>query len=432
MTDTNIPHAKLVDACFPAGFLSSLKDGVSFPAAANDLLGDQKWRSATDACVKPFMEMMREAGLVTACPNNGPRGVMAMTAWNQWIEGKEPEFFNALHRAPAFEMGGRRVVRHILRGDDDTLDEAAADALLADTEQKVRAFYLEGKLNLQDKVDALSGCLVDQITGDYYSPGDDIYAPVLCAHDPKTGKDEPLPLAEEPASVRHVEMQIPSGKLVMCDWLRVDGFNEGLAALAGDESHWPSINTAEGLDIRAEAYLKMAGLMIVQVGNTSPRAYADGEGVYRMGWVHEDYEELWRGDDEYIGPHPVWSTCTDLWANIFADREIFIDILMASGMYETRRDAAGHVDFHCVYGNAELVEMEPGPLHVYMPTGYAVHAETFNDKFRAAELENPEWRQDYYVISRKPLTVDPELLAKDEWLVKVPVAPEPTATPSLL
>lgn len=50
-----------------------------------------------------------------------------------------------------------------------------------------------------------------------------------------------------------------------------------------------------------------------------------------------------------------------------------------------------------------------------MPTGCG-DKERFTQAFRAAELDYPDWREDRYVLSVTPLTVDPAIVEEPDWI----------------
>ncbi|MEQ5829392.1 hypothetical protein J3456_18775 [Sulfitobacter sp. NFXS29] len=134
-----------------------------------------------------------------------------------------------------------------------------------------------------------------------------------------------------------------------------------------------------------------------------------------MGWFDEDHDAFYT-EDSHRTDIPMlereWNTCTDL----FADRGVMVDILMASDQYETREaaDAAMVAYVDETYG-AHIIELGGEKLHIYAPTGYGVHHADFASKISAQEIDYPEWREDYYVLSKEPLTFQEDLLEPEDW-----------------
>ncbi|MBO9432531.1 hypothetical protein [Sulfitobacter sp. R18_1] len=88
-----------------------------------------------------------------------------------------------------------------------------------------------------------------------------------------------------------------------------------------------------------------------------------------------------------------------------------LDILMASDQYETREAAdAVKVAFADETYGTHIIDLRVEKLHIYAPTGYGVHHADFASTMRTQELDYPEWREDYYVLSKEPLTFQEDLL----------------------
>lgn len=405
-----------------------------------------------------FLEELRAEGLLAPCPNNGPRGVGTLEAWNRWLTGaydappeaRDREDRYGEHRladAPGFKTVSNCLIRAVVETErrvwerdhpgekyasesrEDPMGRADVEAALRDACARIITAYAEEETT--DNIGFMD--LQGRQTSERFMLGGSFLTPVLCAAPTDYGSGPvPLPPIEAPRSIRHLELSLPSGTLVMADWFRIDGFKEGLQALIGGEDRY-EINYATGLDARAKDYFEKAGLVIVQVGNTSPAAYADTPGVWRMGHVDEDYDAFWTEEGEPVPgaepPQEAWRTCTDLWANTFADREVILEILMASDMYPDRSDAAAALDGYCEGYGVSMTDLGVDRLHLYVPTGHGVHAEDFNDVFRATEIAPAEWREDLYVLSATPLTVDPDLLEACDWRERDRPAPERAPEP---
>lgn len=367
-----------------------------------------------------LMEEMRAEGLLAPCPNNGPRDVAGITAWNAWL-ADEIDAGDAcaridLERSPAFAVLSGKIVRASveLTQSGDAGPDAATRAIDSAIESARSTF-----IAAHDPF-GFSPEMRCQVTGEHLHLVGSFYAPVLGRYE--AGHMDPIavPPIEAPKPVLHLEIALPSGRLAMADWFRVPGFREGLATLCSEPAGGYEINSQAGLDARMQDCFQKAGIVIVQVGNSSPEAYPDGDGLWRMGRVDEDDDRFWDDDGEPVEggpPEPAWRTCTDLWANTFAAPERIVAVMMASGMYGGQSEAEDVLTRYCeeTHG-AGIVNLGIDRLHVYAPTGYAVHAEVFSTAFQAAEIERRDWQEDAYVLSAKPLSVSPDILLEHDWV----------------
>lgn len=436
---------------FGEGSLDALLLGRDLPITGGLIPAYHEFdaRKAFDAALhkvtRGFLEEIRAEGLLSPCPNNGPRGVGSLEAWNRWLEGaydaapedRDREDRYGEHRlaeAPGFKTVSNCLIRAVVemegrvwernhpgekRGSASTKEEPLerGDVTAAFREASARIITAYAEEEAIDNIGFTE--LRGRQTGENFVLQNSFLTPVLCAlSGDYSAEPVPLPPLETPKSVRQLELSLPSGVLCMADWFRIDGFNKGLQALIGGDDHY-EINYADGLDARARDYFEKAGLAIVQVGNSSPAAYADAPGVWRMGHVDEENDAFWTEDGEpregAQPPQEAWRTCTDLWANTFADREVILDILMASERYPDRSDARAALDDYAGEYGVSMTDLGVDRLHLYLPTGHGVQAGDFSPVFRAEELESPEWREDAYVLSATPLTVDPDLLEVCDW-----------------
>lgn len=236
---------------------------------------------------------------------------------------------------------------------------------------------------------------------------------------------------EAPKPMRHLEITLPSGVLMMADWFRIRGFNEGVK---DPEDEYRSINSDQGIDERTRDHFERLGLMRIHTTNCMPNLVRDGDAI-RVGWLDEDHDSLWTEDGtrtEVELPETLGNICCDLWDATFADREILIDILVAGGEklaandgkddcdrvvagYATSRDeAAALLDAYAAEErHVRRLDFEPGTaLHVYMATGHG--AQAFGEKFRSADLSEWDFMDELFIISTKELEIDPEIAGQVE------------------
>lgn len=401
-----------------------LEDGF-FPSIHSK--GRRDFENALHDLSFRMAKSLREAGLCAPCPNEGAHRVMGITPWNLFLEGKldasrdelrqSDLFYHKidLDRAPFFRMMASEVLNACMNAKDRILSEEgrpsrdklvvtadmlekALPGMIADimealhTESDRFLFFTEMRSNLQEH-------LRFHLAGSFLTP-------VLATIDHKTGIKTPLPVDPEPKVARHLEMSMPSGRLLICDWPRIPGFLETVQALCEGDNY--EISYVSGRDACMRDYYERLGLGWVHTGG-SPSAYADGPGAWRIGHVDENLAGA-------ALSQPSWQVSTVVRANTFADVEVVADILMASGQYKDRRRALAAIDRYAAdpMNDAHVIDMGPGALHLYVPTGYGNRG-GFTQRFRAEEFDYPEWRQDRYVMSRSPLTVDPDLLEDHGW-----------------
>lgn len=240
---------------------------------------------------------------------------------------------------------------------------------------------------------------------------------------------------EAPKPMRHLEVSLPSGVLLMADWFRIPGFNEGVR---DPEDEYRSINSDQGIDERTRDHFERLGLMRIHTTNCVPNLVRDGAAI-RVGWIDEDHDSLWTEDGARTDvelPETLGNICCDLWDATFADREILIDILVAggarlaanegkddrdravTGFATSREKAAALLDAYVAEErHVRRLDFEPGAtLHVYMATGHG--AQSFGEKFCSPDLSDWKFMDELFVLSTDRLALDQaiaELVEEADW-----------------
>ena len=417
---------------------------------------------------------LQAEGLLNPIPHGADRKVREAVEWNGLVaggrEGISKYGWEAIINTPlaraigeAIWSAGYGVIRQAR--EEAGLDTRYADAAADRTGKKA---LMPSSEDLIDRVAKISiahmeGCATGvlnfiQIGGDKaYCPKTDarlswaedrLLDPALGiwdygTFDPETKKRTPsrfdlLEAFDEPKPIRHVEFNSPSGTILMADWFRIPGFNEGIADK--DEFNRPSISSDQGVDLRTQDHYERLGLLRVHTTNCYPRVSRDGD-LIRVGHFDEDHEDLWVEDpDAKYGqrfleekvPEEIGRVCCDLWDVTFADREILADILVAGGEaiaanggtddrgYEvkgaplSRAEAFVLLDAYEKEHDVVRLDVDPdASVHLYMVTGNRIDA--FHDHFRSPDVERHEWLQDMFVLSNGPIEVPPELLEEADW-----------------
>lgn len=442
----------------------ALQDAM--PHAANSTVLQEK--------IADILCDLQAAGLLKAVPHGADRNVREAVEWNALVAGGRDGVSEygwhavidtplgraigetvwtagydairaareavGLDRNPADEPSGRTGVKSLMRCSDELIDHVVK-VCIAQMEGcatgVLRFFQIGGDAPYCPKTDArlswAEGRLLDPALGKWDHG----------TYDPETKKRTParfdlLEAFDGPKPIRHVELKAPSGTILMADWFRIPGFNEGIADL--NEFKRPSINSDRGVDERTQDHYERLGLLRVHTTNCYPRVSRDGD-LIRVGHFDEDHEDLWVEDpnaeygqrflDEKV-PAEVGRVCCDLWDVTFADREILADILVAGGeaiaanggfgdrdmevkgAALTREEAFALLDAYAKEHDVVRLDFEPGAsLHVYMATGSRV--ERFHEHFFSVDVQRHEWMEDMFLLSPEPLQVSADLVDETDW-----------------
>lgn len=401
---------KIVRGTFTKEAYFKLLDTVIFPTKGGLYPdhGTPERNGFDDAMAELVTSVMRgflEAGHLEKCPNNGPRGVSCLKAWNAFIDGRDDDYYPfQLMSSPAFEAIRETISMFFIQRKDEEegMSRIEAEGLYEELRDDICEIMANGEI-FGFSADILRGSL----SREPYSLAGTFYKPVLTTFLDRERK--PLPALDEPKAIRHYTLTLPSGRLAMADWFRMPSFDEAMKKLSGEEGFY-DINHADGLDQRARDYLTKVGIAIVQVGNTSPYAYHEN-GVWAMGHVDEDGY-----GDGYEEPTEEWITCTDLWANTFASPEAIVKVLMASGEYESEERAEEALAEYCKEYDANIVELDTNTLHVYAPTGFVEKNHGDMEKVNLSDIgvNHQIWGLKY-LLSDHELDIDPELISDERW-----------------
>lgn len=408
-----------------------------------------------------ILEELRELDLLKPIPHGADRGIREAVEWNSFVErGREGiseygmyslmrcplptaiaqgawegayETLRELREARGFDRHagvyakdkvGPKADMPMTRADLPAIAEAAArQACLKGSGRKPHVMV--GQTITCQKTDAR----IEWKEEAFLAPSLGIW------HYPEWGKPgrsrfEDLEPWIAPKTMRHVEITLPSGVLMMADWFRIPGFNEGVA---DPEESYRSINSDAGIDERTRDHFERLGLMRIHTTNCVPNLVKDGDAI-RVGWLDEDHDSFWTEDGKRKDvelPESLGNICCDLWDATFADREILIDILVAGGekivasggkdrhgeeikgYVTTREGAAALLDAYDGHGYVRRIEFEPGTkLQVYMATGHG--SQEFHEKFRSPDLSDWEFMEEMFILSTKKLEIDPEIVQQVE------------------
>lgn len=416
-----------------------LKTGKIFPSHRDEGYAEVE-ESQFSLCLN-IAVALREAGMLAEIPNGGYHMIRGVEPWNMLVRGeidqntgtdfRDPLYSKRrdLTSSPLFQMIRRGLFEAVYDaeeqawkaknpGKDYNAREKSKDqwspqeidtVLKACSEHLIERLYRESSIELigMELRSRLDDRLPLCIEGGPLRP--------FLAVRGEGQNVTPLPVTDEPAIARHLELSLPSGRLAMADWFRIPGFHETIEAGTGGDNF--EISTALGRDEGTRAYYEKFGFISVG-GATSPRAYEDTAGIWRMGSVADEGDRFYDEDGKPTGlkpPMESWRISSAYWATTFADVDTIADILMTSGKYESKAEAVGAIEEYCADHGNTIQDIGPGTLHVYMPTGYGERSRKF-DQFQVGELEYGDWRNDYFLISREPLTVTAGKMEDCDWV----------------
>ena len=382
---------------------------------------------------------LRDAGLCSPCPNDGPHEIRGMKSWNAFLAGEidgaasdhsrhQQYLADELEAAPFFRYFiyalhsvGTDVLKDVWEEGNPgkTYNYKDYPQISKDRYDMALSQIREGMITDISREDT-----IHLISADFHSRLDSKVhiklvgsplTPVLGAREGNT--IIPLPVLDDPKPVRHLPLSVPSGRLVVAEWPQVKGFTEAVNKICQGDNY--EVDKIDETDLQARHYYERMGIVTIQVSN-GPDGFLDEPGVLRFGRIDEDHEDLWKkknGDFKYVGPKAAVKIDGRVWCRVMADVETVVDALMASGLYDDRQEAMTALEDHNEKSDEiAIVEIGATEAHLYMPTGYGAKKHNFREVFRAAEIAYPDWRKDEFVLSVHPLTVDPEILEDHDWV----------------
>lgn len=149
-----------------------------------------------------------------------------------------------------------------------------------------------------------------------------------------------------------VEIDFPTGEVLVCDWFRIQEFNE----IVKDENQYEdyaSINHAAGRIYTTKRYAQLFNLVCVSVGNSSPNIFLDTTtGSLTVG---EERDEDLRLDSRF---KDVAQVCTDFWGVSLIDKAELVRVL--SQKYPDRAQQLVDDYIRAPHNNMQIIHITPG------------------------------------------------------------------------
>lgn len=185
-----------------------------------------------------------------------------------------------------------------------------------------------------------------------------------------------------------VQIQVPSGQLLITDWIRIPEFHELGQAIDHDPGH--DINTVEGRATQTRLYAEKLG--VAHVPCRSPDILAD-EGVIKGGYldIEEAYPANFKG-----------KFYADLRWTTLVDRSHLIDLIAEKlGQVEATRQVNEYIQ-----DNKEdmiVLDVKPGTHHLYFAGTPQVFHSTIDTHYEADCLHMEQFQYPAFALTREPL-----------------------------
>lgn len=370
--------------------------------------------------VQAHLEQLLAQGRLTPITGTGGRAISFANAWNAFLAGEEPNNIDKEYaRKWMFEEFERILTRHVVEIDKDRFKRKREEGYVPGTheiptEEQARAAWEA----LCDDVDAGTSDyswdieVHDSITGDSCRVIFDNWVPKLMRYNDQYQLEEVQDVA--PLELVTASFEVPTGKLMLTDALRIESFNEGTEFDSDREYREYSLNSASGRTKRISAHAAEHDIAYTQTTNTSVAVYRDAQGrlMVTERWGSDD-----DGNDLPEGPHGailvegwecVGTFSCDVWAVFAFDRSTAIARMTAGGednaeaeldRYLAMADATPAPDDHkahheaCYANNIVHLDMEPGT--------WEIHAgENFSKKVDREAFGIPSWVEPWCVLSK--------------------------------
>lgn len=165
-----------------------------------------------------------------------------------------------------------------------------------------------------------------------------------------------------PEEVICLDVEFPTGELLMADWFRIPGFTEEVEYKGADKYlQTRSISHASGRILATKEKLENSNFISVTLGNSSPTIFKSGNNL-AFGHTSENREKD-IGDYKNVG-----YVCTDLWAVSIIDKKVLIDIITKTT--NNIKKATKLVNYYIKKESVNVVKVEPGAYQLNFHGSY--------------------------------------------------------------
>jgi len=349
------------------------------------------------ARVQTHLEKLLAQGRLAPISGTGGRAISFANAWNAFLAGKEPGNIDEEYaRKWMFEEFERILTRHVVEIDKDRFKRKQEEGYAPGThdiptEDQARAAW---KAICEDVDAGTSGYswdieVQDASTGDRCRVFFEDWKPRLMRWNDQHKLEEVQDVA--PLELVTAQFEVPTGKLMLTDTLRIKSFNDGTEFDSGRDYHEFNLGSAHGRTKRIGGHAQENGIAYTQTTNTSVSVYQDAQGRLMIAerWgCDEDGNELPEDDNGMIIEGWTWvgAFSCDVWAVFALDRATAIARMKDGGCNDAEAElerflsmagktvATGdHVGSHeaCYAANIVHLEVEPGTWEIHAGERFA-------------------------------------------------------------
>ena len=350
----------------------------------------------------------------------GGRSISFASAWNAYVAGQEPSNIDEEYaRKWMFEEFQRILTRHVVEIDKSRFKRKQEEGCIPGTheapnEEQARKAWEA----ICEDVDAGTSDyswdieVQDSSTGDSCRVFFKNWVPTLMRYNDQHQLEEVQDVV--PLELVTARFEVPTGKLMLTDTLRITSFTEGTYFGSEHEYRDLSLNSSAGRTKRISAHAAKHEIAYTQTTNTSVAVYRDEQGrlmVAERWGCDEDGNELPEGPYGAIlieGWECVGTFSCDVWAVFAFDRATAISRMTAGGEKDAETELArylamaeatpapgdhkGHIE-SCYAGNIVHLDVEPG--------AWEIHAgERFSDKVNREEFNIPAGVEPWCILKK--------------------------------
>lgn len=377
---------------FPGGDYNSEAYKAASDADQSDSKRYKEHKSLFNKRVQTHLEQLLAQGRLTPITGTGGRAISFVNAWNAFLAGEEPNNIDEEYaRKWMFGEFERILTRHVVEIDKGRFKRKQEEGCVPGTheiptEDQARAAWEA----LCDDVDAGTSDyswdieVQDANTGDRCRVFFEDWKPKLMRWNDQHQLEEVQDVA--PLELVTAQFNVPTGKIMLTDALRIKSFNEGTDFDSDREYREFDLNSARGRTARISGHASEHDIGYTQTTNTSVAIYQDTQGrlmVTERWGCDEDGNELPEDENGNMiieGWKWVGTFSCDVWAVFALDRATAIARMKDGGCDDAEAElerylsmagktieADDHVGHHeaCYAANIVHLDVEPGTWEIH-------------------------------------------------------------------
>ena len=342
--------------------------------------------------VQAQLDSLLADGRLKPITGTAGRAISFANSWNAYLAGKTEDGYERKWMLREFQG---ILTRHIVRIDEGRSarkreEDYVPGAHISPTPEQARKAW-EGICEDMDtgNSDSIFGWNIevrDANTGDRCQVIFEEWKPRLMRWNDQHELEEVQDIA--PLELVTEQFNVPTGKLMLTDALRIESFNKGTEFEAERDYRELDLNNASGRTARVLAHAKDHDIGYTQTTNTSVAVYRDAAGrlMVTERWFDEEWPEDNKGRSIIEGWECLGDFSCDVWAVFAFDRATAI-ARMTDGGHENAEeeldrylsmagkrvatdDHRGHHE-SCYAANIVHVDVEPGQWEIHAGEGFS-------------------------------------------------------------